>query len=294
MNWLRQQFHAIRVSLDWWANFLTGGLFDRLGGTTVIIDLRPLFAQIWAAIGALTSYADALLTQLIWPFIQAQWAFDQRAAVTIGKLTAALVRLQKVYLPALVKAILHTVDQESASGYEITAADRRGPLASLIGDLAARNPAERELISVLERLALDALEVDNPLIRFAVARAISELAGKLGADSAIAALIGDLTGRLPGGQAPRNLHDVIADLSERLNRVESWQATFMTDGGPEILQAGRDWKGITSVVADGAMLGMFGQMLADPTGWAREVSDTLGTVANDTIIGAEHLIRSVK
>lgn len=201
------------------------------------------------------------------------------------------VKAARAYALALVRAVHQAIENEAASGYEVDQHERLSVVQRILDDLATRNPAVRGLVATLVRGVIDLAGIENPLARLALGVVLSRIVTQLGVDRAAGDLVSRLLGPLIADNHPKDLHDVIKDICDRLTGLEDQWADFMVHGGPGVMAAGDDWKRITGLVADGAMLVMFAQMTTDPTGWAREVASTLGAVANDAIIGTEQLIR---
>lgn len=192
---------------------------------------------------------------------------------------------------AQIRALHQAVEAEAASGYSGGQAHRLSTIAGLLDDIAARNPVIKTIIGTLVKDALDLAGVENPLARIVLGLLLKEVIGKAGVDAAA----GDLVSRLLGAAAaeghPKSLHDVIHALDARLSAVEDQWASFMNHGGPEVMQAGDDWKSVTGLAGDAAVLATFALSVADPRAWATGISDTLGVATADTIKAVSALIR---
>jgi hypothetical protein len=164
-------------------------------------------------------------------------------------------------------------------------------VTGILDDIGARNPAIKTIIGTLVKDTLDLAGVENPLARIALGLLLKEVIGKAGVDAAAADLVNRLLGALADEGHPQNLHDVIRALDARLSAVEDQWAEFMNHGGPEVMQAGDDWKAVTGVLGDGAVLATFALSVADPRAWATGISDTLGVVTADTIKAVSGLLR---
>lgn len=207
------------------------------------------------------------------------------------RLMLAAVLAEHAQMLAQIKALHQAIEAEAASGYSGGQGHRLGTITGILGDIAARNPAARAIVSTLIKDALDLAGVEDPLARIAIGLLLKEVTGKAGVDAAA----GDLVSRLLGAAAaeghPKNLHDVIRALDARLSSVEDQWAEFMRRGGPEVMQAGDDWKAVTGLAADSAILATFALSVADPRAWAAGISDTLGVVTADTITAVSALLR---
>ena len=251
--------------------------------------VKRLFDSLVGTITKLFTLVASLVTETIWPYAQSVWMWARQVDTALDAIYQALYRLQHTYLPALARWVLAAVNGMAASAYRGSLADRRAVVGGLVGELAGRGVASRAVIDVIERLAVDLVEVDNPVAGWLLQRAIGEVLRLAGADSAIASLIGDLTAHGPGGAEPRDLHGVIGDICARLNAAERWEARFMADGGPEILQAGEDWKDLTAVGTDAALLAFMALTITDPEAAANETARVLVPVAD----GAARVIRTL-
>ncbi len=226
------------------------------------------------------------------------WGLYHRALAYAAKLVAAEraariadVQAARRYALALVVALHAAIESEAATGYNSGRRARAGVAGKILDDLAVRNPVIRALTGRLITLILDLAAVDNPVARVVVGVLLRQLINRLGVDRVAGNLLARILGSLTGHGEPKSLHDVTRDIDERLTGLEDQWAEFMTDGGPEVMQAGKEWKAETGVLADLAMLGFFALAVHNPAGWARDVSATAGTAVNDTIIGVTHLIR---
>ena len=188
-------------------------------------------------------------------------------------------------------AALAEVQTEAATGYADGSTQRVSVITKITDELATRNPVIRGLVSDLVTVLLDLIGTENPLARIAIGLLLKEVIGKLGVDRVAGDLLGTLLGPLIADPRPRNLHDVTRDLARRVSALEGQWARYMEDGGPELDQAGREWKRYTSLATDAALLGFAALAVADPDRWASSVADTLGVAVNDTALGIAHLIR---
>jgi hypothetical protein len=196
----------------------------------------------------------------------------------------------EAYTRQQVKLALQTVQREAASGYRTGFRDRLSLIARLAELAGVRNPVVSGLVKTVVTGIIDLIGVENPVARIALGFIIKRIIGKIGIDAPIGQLIDRLAAPLLGNPKPRNLHDVIMDLSGRIGSVEQQWAQFMEDGGPELLQAGREWKGITSVLGNVALLAFTAQLATDPDAWAREVAGALGDPVNAVMSGMADLI----
>lgn len=201
------------------------------------------------------------------------------------------VNAEHAAMLAAVARCLQTVQNQASTGYKDGSGDRVSAIAKITDDLAARNPVLRGLINDLVGLLLDVIGAENPVERAALSFLLTRIINRLGVDRVAGDLLATLIGNLAGAGQPRTLHDVIDDLAKRTGALENQWAQYMADGGPELTQAGREWKNLTGLATDAALLAFFGAAVADPTRWARDVSATAGAAVNDTIGSVSALLR---
>lgn len=203
------------------------------------------------------------------------------------------VNLARAQAQALTQALHQAIEHEAASGYAAGKGDRSGPLSALVADLHARGLINAVVNTLLVRAISVLLTTGDPALEAAVTRVISAVIKKSGLGSDLGNYLYGLIIPGQGGPEPKDLPSVVSDISHRLGAIEDWITGFMLDGGPEVKDAGRQWKTITSLTVDAALLAFFGQAVAAPEAWAREVSDTVGTVANDAASGIVALLHQV-
>lgn len=202
----------------------------------------------------------------------------------------AAVAAARAYALQLDKALHQAIEAEAASAYSTDLHDRLGTITTVLDDLATKNPVIRGLIGDLVKAILDLIGVEDPLLRLALGTLLRDVIGKLGVDKVAGDLVSELVGAITEENHPKTLHDVIAALARRTSALEAQWAKFMAHGGPEVEQAGDDWKELTSVVIDAAILGTFALSVADPQAWATGMNDTLGVLTADTIKAVTGLI----
>jgi hypothetical protein len=187
------------------------------------------------------------------------------------------------------KALHLTIEREAASGYQADEQQRADLIVRLLDFAATRNPELSGIVSDIAGGVLDLLEVDDPVLRFTLGFLMREVIDRLGIDKAVGDLISGLLDTLTGGGPPRDLHAVVMDISQRLAVQEQQWAQFFTDGGSQVEQAGTDWKNITSVIGNAAIVAFTVQAATDPHGWSAEIADTVGAAANDLFTKAASL-----
>lgn len=246
--------------------------------------LNPLRAQvvIWfAQLRARIAYLFALAYLFINLRYHQALAYARMLVNAEHKAMLKAFAAAEAYTRQLVTALHKTVESEASKGYSSTLRDRTTAINRIVDLIASRNPALRGAVREIIRIVLDLLAVDDPLARLAAGFLIREVINRLGIDKAIGSLLADITGPLLDDPKPDNLRDVIKNIGLRLDALESQQAAFMEDGGPQILQAGKEWKGITGYVTDAAMLAFFASAVAAPQAWAADVSAVMGPAVRE-------------
>lgn len=258
----------------------------RIDGWVWVTEVRPVRDTLSRRITRLAAWTAATF--------QATWAQMYRlyfASLAYTRLLtgierAARIRADQAEHAAMLKRVQAAIDQiehEAAAGYNSGLHARLSLVGTLLNDLADRQPEIRGLVSTLVKAVFDLETVDNPVLRFLVGKLLSEVIGKLGIDKLTGDLISRLLAPLTGQAKAGGLEDVTRDVSDRLNALEAQWGQFMADGGPEVEQAGKEWRDITSLAADAAMLGFLGLAVTEPRAWARGMADTVGVAGNDAL-----------
>lgn len=236
-------------------------------------------ARLWAALKQLRTWALQMITR--YNYLTRMWAFY----LVLAERRARQREFQEAeaYTRQRVTWVLQTVQREAASGYATGYGGRVTLLQKILDDAVSRDPLVRDVVSRLTGLLIDLAGVEDPVARWLTGWLLSKLADDLGIDKAIGDLASSLAGPLLGQPHPRNLHDVIQDISARLAALEAQWAEFMADGGPQILQAGEEWKSITSLLADVGLLGFAAAAITDPATTARDLSAVIRPVGTTTI-----------
>jgi len=288
-------FVAVTLALQGLAALLTGNAEawrnagDRLAGyiwgtqvAPVQADLRRrLHKAVVYLLGQIFLLARWTARQL---YLLRMWTAQQLAAERLARIRGD--QAEHRYATDIVAALYQAIEREAASGYRKSAAQRRDLVARVLDLAVVRNPVVRGLVGQVTGIVLDLAEVDNPLLRLLAGFLLRRIIDSLGIDKAIGDLAGQLAGPLLGNPDPKNLPQVIADLSGRTGSLEGMWATFMADGGPQILQAGESWRDITSLLVDAALLGFAVAAATDPAGTAAEMSaatEAIGTATIDAL-----------
>jgi len=190
-----------------------------------------------------------------------------------------------------VKALHQLIERQAARAY-VPSWNQHLSEAARVADLVAvYNPALRGLVSDVTQGLLDLAAVDDPVARLALGFVIKHIIDRLGIDHVVGDLLQRLAAPILGQPKPRDLGMVIKDLGDRLGALESQWADFMKHGGPEVEQAGDEWRDLASPLVNVSLLALFGLAYADPSAWARDVSGTVGKLVSDTLLAAAGLIK---
>lgn len=279
------------------AALLTGNMkafynaLHRFEGFYTHKHVTPLKQRIDNELAALRARIAYLIAQL-YQYINVNMARTKRYAWALVHHERVVrrheIRLQQAYTQRHVRWALGVVQKEAASAYRIDMPDRVNTITGLADHIITRDPLVRALVGRIVHGILDLAEVDDPILRITLGFVVKEVINRLGIDKAMGGLLDDLLAPILGQPQPRNLHEVIVSVSQRLDKLEGQWAQFMADGGPQVLQAGSEWRDITSLLMDAGLAAFFGLMVADPAGWARETSDVLSPVVG----GAIHVVNA--
>ena len=183
------------------------------------------------------------------------------------------------------------IEHEAASAYRAGFSDRLGVASRIVDYLANHNGIVGPIVRDLTSGILDLLSVDDPVARLAVGFILRHFISKLGVDRLAGDAVSELLAPLLGQPRPRNLPDVIRDVSARLGALEGQQEQFWTHGGSEVEQAGSEWATITSPLVDAAIVAWLGEALVDPEAWARQITDVIEPVMTAAKDAAVTLIK---
>lgn len=248
--------------------------------------IEAQIARLWAALRAQRWWTLQMIIR--YDYLTRMWAFY--LVLAEKKARERDFQASEVYTRARVQWALGIVQQEAASGYATGYTDRISLLQRILDDAVTRDPVLKEVVSKVTGILLDLVGVEDPVARWIAGELLSKIADDLGIDKAIGSLAGDLAQDLLGEPKPRNLHDVIMSIAKRLNTLEQQWATFMANGGPEVEQAGDQWRDITSLVTDVGLLGFAAAGIADPAGTASALAEVSRPVGTATISDVAKLL----
>jgi len=296
-----------RIALDVLAGYLAilSGVIDAIAGQNqaiarsrtwiyryYIVPLRSFLVNLMMRV------ALALLTRINAVRALAILLYARSIAFTVHQVAIersariADVRAARAYALQLVTALHSAIEAEASHAYDANTKTRESTLMRLIDEIASRNPVIRGLTRDLVTILIDLLETDNPLLRIALNFILPKIINRLGVDRVLGDLMLGILGPLAGTPKPKTLGDAIGDLARRVSVMEDRWTQFMIDGGPEIEQAGEQWKTIGAISTNVALLGFFGLAAADPAQWATVLADTAGAAVNDSAAMVAHLIRN--
>ena len=309
-----------------WINGVASGVAHFLGGP-VTSALRALLAAVKDIVDAYFDMIVAILRVRFWlelyvirrivQYVNHQFAIIRARERRIAAYLTRLIYVTTQYVLAFaathiraetvarIRAVHHaeslaqlrlrhmhaTIEREAASAYRLEDNSRLNIITRLLDYAVLRNPAVKRIVSAITAGILDLAAVDDPPLRLLLGFLITKVIDRLGVDKAAGTLARDLLEPVLGHPRPGNLHDVIADIATRLAAGEQQWAQFMESGGSQIEQAGQQWRDITSVIGNAAILAFAAQAVVDPDGWAKEIRSTIGKPANDLAARASALFR---
>lgn len=249
------------------------------------IKINTLNAQTAQKIADVRSFAFTLYLDAV------------RVATTLNRderdARIADVNLARSQAQALTKALHQAIENEAATGYRSGRGDRSSPLKALAQDLHVRGLIDTVVTDLLIQAADVLVNTADPVLSKVVDQVIGVVIKKSGIGKDLGDYLYGLIVPGAGGPDPKDLPGVTADVSSRLSKIEDWISAFMLAGGPEVEDAGRQWKTAGSIAVDVALLAFVAQAVTEPEAWAREVADTVGVVANGALSGIVDLIEHV-
>lgn len=244
------------------------------------------FAQLEARIAYL--FAQAYL-YINLKFRQAEAYTRQLVAAEHKDMLAHFTAAERyAFLQALTRK--KEIEQEAADAYNAHLAARLGLAGRLADLIAAHNPAVAGLVRPIVAAVIDLAGVENPLARLALAFLLRQLVNRLAVDKVAAQLLDDLVGPILGTPRSHGVADTVNGLSARLEAVERRWADFMDHGGPEVEQAGTDWKDMDGVVTDTALLAFMASTIADPVAAANDTARVILPVSSGAAAAWHNLL----
>lgn len=256
-------------------------------------QVRPVRDQLAARITALRAWAvqqfSMVLGLIQLRYLQALAYTDRAVGMEHVRMVLA-VMTEHAHMLAGDKATLATVQREAAGAYRLGVHSRIGIAGDLLDDLITRTPAIKDLVNYVIAGALRLADIEDPVLGWLVGKAVDEITARVGVDQLAAQAVQSLLGPVIGQPPPADLAAVVKAMDGRIAALERSWADFMKDGGPEVEQAGKEWKGITGLAADAGILGMVALAVTEPAAWSAGIADTIGTVADDALTAIVDLI----
>lgn len=196
----------------------------------------------------------------------------QQAAAGIKALHDQLAAL----IDALTKyahSIPGLIDQAAAAGYDPTLPARGDLVSKLLDTVVAHNPEVASLVSNLAKFAIDLAGIEDPVLKIAASLILKQVIDRLGIDSALKAMLNDLLGGILGGGKPSTLKDVMADVGNRLDALES-SVSELSPLAPEADQLHE----MGTLIFDASLLGYFVAMVAAPAATANDTVDVFAPI----------------
>ena len=265
----------------------------RLGAWIWVHYVFPVWRRLNGEIYRLakwTEYRLTVLNRLVWALYFSAEAYTRLLVTAERRQRIAADAAEHRAMLAQIRALHQAVENEAASGYNTGSQGRGNNITNLLDDMLTRLPAIKGLERELVTIVLDLAAVDDPLIRFGLGRLLTEIIAKAGVDKATGDLISLLLDSYAAQPRAHDLHGAMLDLARRVTALETQWSNFMRDGGPEVEQAGRGWKDLTSLLTDAAVLGFVGLAVNDPPAWATGVNDTIGAGADAAMTSIVNLI----
>lgn len=198
----------------------------------------------------------------------------QQAAAGIAALNATLSAAIDT-LTKYAQSIPGLIDQRAAAGYDPTLAARSSALQKLLDTVVAHEPAVAGLVSSLAKFAVELAGIEDPVLRIAAQIVLKQVIDKLGLNTALQAILGDLLGGLFGGGEPKTLQAIMGDIGNRLAALEE-TASEMAPLAPEA----DDLHEMGTLIFDAALLAYFTAAVADPVATANDTVVVLAPITN--------------
>lgn len=257
-----------------------------------IVPLRSFLLVVIARLAAAVNRQLALLKALELRLYILSLTFTLKQVAAERAARIADVRAARAYALHLTIALRKSLELEAGDAYNAHTKDRVSVITRLLDEIVSRNPVVRGFVSEFITLLLDFIDVENPELRFLLKLLLPKIVNGLGIDKPLGDMLTALFGSVAGTPKAHSIGDAVGDLAARVSALENLWAQFMVHGGPEIEQAGDEWKSITSLSTNVALLGFFGLAVTEPGAWATAISDTIGAAVNDSAAAVAHLIRN--
>lgn len=284
-----RDLHSVHLKFSWSELNAIGDIINMVRRAVKWIwfhYVHPVEISLSRRILALHRLLDARTRRLlstIYLYYLASLVYSHRLFADERKWRIQDVNQARAYSLKLSRAMLSAVQSQAASGYNSDAKARATLIQKIADDLAVRNPALKTLVKDFISVLLDAVEVDDPLLRWGAQFALSKIIDKLGIDKVAGDLLTRLTDGLIGSGKAKTLHQVTADIAGRLSAMEAQWADFMHHGGSDVEHAGEFWQLLGDVTTDAVLVAFIGQAITDPVQWAREVNAVSGAIVAGSV-----------
>jgi hypothetical protein len=208
----------------------------------------------------------------------------QQAAAGIKALDDQLTQ-QINQVMAYAQSLPGLIDTRAANGYDPTLAARANLLTKLLDTVVAHDPLAASLVSKLATFIIDLAGVEDPIVRIAAQLILKQVIDRLGIDTALGAIVNDLVGSILGGGQPKTLQDIMADIGNRLDSLESAQAE-LAPLAPEA----DNLHELGTLIFDAALLAYLAAAVADPVAAANDTVAVFATVADPLLLPIRGLL----
>lgn len=208
----------------------------------------------------------------------------QQAAAGDAALSAAL-SAQIAAVLKYAQSIPDLIDTRAANGYDPTLRARAGLLQKLLDTAAAHDPVIAGLVSNLVKFIVDLAGVEDPVLRIAAQLVLKQVIDRLGVNTALQAMVNDLVGGILGGGDPKTLTDIMGDIGNRLDALESGQAE-LSPLAPEA----DNLHEMGTLIFDAALLAYLAAAVADPVATANDTDTVFAAVAGPLLAPVRALL----
>ena len=196
----------------------------------------------------------------------------QQAAAGIKALSDQLTA-QIANVLAYAQSIPGTIDNRAAAGYDPTLQARANLLTKLLDTAVAHDPLVSGLVSNLATFIIDLAGIEDPIARLAGQLVLKQVIDRLGINTALGAMLNDLVGSIFGGGQPKTLTDIMKDIGNRLDSLESGLAE-LAPLAPEA----DDLHELGTVLFDAALLAYLTAAVLNPVATANDTVDAVAPV----------------
>jgi hypothetical protein len=177
------------------------------------------------------------------------------------------------------------IDTRAANGYDPTLRARAGLLQKLLDTAAAHDPLIAGLVSNLAKFIIDLAGVDDPVLRIAAQLILKQVIDRLGVNTALQAMVNDLVGGILGGGDPKTLTDIMADIGNRLDALESGQAELapLAPEADNLHEMG-------TLIFDAALLAYLAAAVANPVATADDTNTVFAAVVDPLLAPVRALL----